>query len=101
MINTDHRERYDDFKIHASDYKFLNDEDRFLSCSRLFAIDPADIKKEVGTLNEADTRTLIEKIVASRNIPHDDKKDIIAELSNSIQTEGAENSFAKIGGFVL
>jgi hypothetical protein len=80
LINTEHRENYDDFRISASDYGFLNGVDRFLSCSRLFAFGPSKIKQKVGMLSEADTKTVIEKIGASGRIGAADKAVIRAEL---------------------
>ena len=80
FINTSHRDMYDDFKISASDYKFLNGVDRFLSCRSARALDARHIIREVGTLSVKDTETVIAKISASDTIPDGDREFILAEL---------------------
>ena len=85
LINTIHRKIYDDFKIRASDYGFLQGTDRFLSCSVFFDFDPPKLKQKVGVLSSADTKTVIEKIMASRTIAAMDKDIVLAELQKTLR----------------
>ena len=83
LINTSHRDLYNDFQISASDYPFLNGVDRFLSCHKLRMINPRQLIREVGALSQKDTETVIMKITASKTISEGDKAIVMAELRRS------------------
>ena len=82
LINTEHRSMYDDFKIEAKDYPFLQNEDRFVSCSKIHTFDFRRIIKSVGNLEIKDIKKIIEKIRNSRSIHKIDKDLILPELEN-------------------
>jgi len=84
LVNTAHRELYNDFQIKASDYAFLSGVDRFISCHKPKEISTSSLIQRVGTLSNTDTRTVIAKIKASRAIPENDKTVIISELSATL-----------------
>ena len=54
VINTDHRQMYDDFKINFKDYDFLNNQDRFIACSEMHTITPDRTIENGGKLNIED-----------------------------------------------
>ena len=83
LINTHHREMYNDFILKASDYGFLKGVDRFLSCYSPQPFKPAQLVKKVGTLSDADTRVLISKIKTARFIHKLLKAKILDELSKT------------------
>ena len=80
LINTHHRDEYDDFQINAENYDFLNGVDRFLSCREPRVIQPEKLLERVGTLSDADTKILYAKIETSKKIRKFDKLDILPEL---------------------
>jgi len=83
LINTHHRELYNDFLIKASDYGFLKGVDRFVSCRIPRPFTTAQLIKRVGTLSETDTRTMMKKIKASRFMRQAIKIKILDELSKT------------------
>ena len=84
LINTHHRELYNDFMIKASEYGFLNGVDRFISCRIPRPITTGQLIKKVGTLSEADTRTMMEKVKASRFMRNAVKEKILKELLKTL-----------------
>ena len=84
-INTRHNPGYHDFMIHASNYAFLEGEDRFIGCGFLFTLDAAKILRKVGFLNDVDAKTVYDKIRASPNILPADKKVVHSELWESFR----------------
>jgi len=85
-INTRHNPGYDDFQIHASSYEFLNGENRYLGCGKLFKLDCGKILRKVGLLNDFDTKIVYEKIRASGSISQAEIKTVLAELWASFKT---------------
>ena len=79
-INTRRNPAYNDFQILASNYDFLNGENRFLGCGKLFSLDAGKILRKVGNLNDMDAKTAYEQIRASTHIAEDDKKKVLSEL---------------------
>jgi len=61
LINTSHREMYDDFNIKSSDYDFLGGIDRFVSCSMIHEFSPDKIIKKRETLILTIWRELLTK----------------------------------------
>ena len=82
VINTDHRQMYDDFKIEAKNYPFLNAKDRFIACFKIHTIDPDRKIKTVGKLNIEDITKIITKIKNSKTIHKTDKDLILPEIEN-------------------
>jgi len=80
LINTRQNSEYDDFKILASNYDFLDGEDRWLGCVALIARRAEKLLRKVGELNDADTKTVYEKIRASQRISADEKNRVLPEL---------------------
>lgn len=80
-INTKHRDIYDDFEISSSDYKFLNSENRAVSCLKLHQLDSNRIIEKVGNLNRDDMLKIRDKIQNSRTIHKSDKDLVIPELN--------------------
>jgi len=84
LINTVHRPEYDDYRISAADYAFLNGKDRFVSYSVAFALEPASrIMREVGMLSQKDTLGLIALVEKSRRLQWDEKAAIVYELRST------------------
>lgn len=82
IINTEHREIYDDFRISANDYAFLRGIDRFVSCSRMFQFTQDKIVRKVGKLNYRDMLKLIDKVQNSEILDDTDKSSILPELTD-------------------
>jgi hypothetical protein len=80
LINTDHREMYDDFQIKSSDYAFLKDTDRFVCCSKMYRFSPDRIIKKTGNLNRSDMIKIIDKIQNSKILDKMEKNSVIPEL---------------------
>jgi len=86
LINTEHREKYDDFLLKASEYDFLNGVDRFLACHDPKVIKDEKLIRRVGTLSDVDAKTMYVKIRASTNIAPVEIKKVLAELWASFRT---------------
>lgn len=82
IINTEHREIYDDFKISATDYDFLKGLDRYVSCSSIFQFMPDKIIRKVGKLNYPDMLKLINKVQNSEVLDDAEKSAILPELTD-------------------
>jgi len=80
LINTSHREMYDDFEIKSSDYGFLGGINRFVCCSRIHAFSSDSIIKKVGNLSCDDMTKIADKIQKSRVLDKAEKDSIIPEL---------------------
>ena len=80
VINTEHRQMYDDFCIKSSEYPFLDGTDRYVACSRIHCFEAERLIKKVGSLSLADTKNLVEKIKKSRVIDKLEKNAILPEL---------------------
>lgn len=81
VINTLHREIYDDFEISAKDYSFLKNQNRFVSCSKILYIQNDKIKTfSLGKLNYKDILKIIDKIQNSKILETSEKYKILTEL---------------------
>jgi len=80
VINTRSNPDYDDFQIRASNYDFLNSEDRYLGCDALFELDAVKILRKVGVLNDFDAKIVYEKIRASTSISDETIQKVLSEL---------------------
>jgi len=80
LVNTIHRDEYNDFTIKASDYPFLKGKDRCVACLQWVAIPNDRLLRQVGTLSDADAKTVYEKVKASHKIRKSVKKEILDEL---------------------
>jgi hypothetical protein len=81
LINTSHRNIYDDFEIKSADYAFLKPKNRFVCCSELHEFKSDKIIKSVGNLNRGDMLKIIDKIQNSEYIKKKDKDSVVAELN--------------------
>lgn len=83
VINTEHREIYDDFGIKASDYPFLQGVDRFVCCSQIFQFDGGKLlngKMPVGQLKYTDMGKIISKIQTSEILDETERQSVLLEL---------------------
>ena len=80
LINTNHREMYDDFKIYADDYPFLNGDNRFISCSLIMHFDSNLINRCVGMLKYADILKIKSKIENSKTLTLKDINEVLPDL---------------------
>ena len=80
LINTSHRDIYDDFEIKSSEYAFLKSENRFVSCSKLYQFDSSKIIRSVGNLNRSDMAKIVDKIQNSESLKMAEKDFVILEL---------------------
>lgn len=81
VINTEHRQIYDDFEIKASDYPFLKGKDRFVCCASVHKFPPEKIISEsVGKLKYSDMLKIIDKIQNSKFLNQSEKNDILPDL---------------------
>ena len=81
VINTRHREMYDDFEIQSDNYGFLGGVNRFVCCSKLHEFDHSKILKKVGRLIYNDMQKIVDKIQASKTIDSIDKDAVIPGLA--------------------
>jgi len=79
-INTRHNPGYNDFQIQAANYDFLNGEDRYLGCGKLFKLDADKILRKVGVLNDFDAKIVYEKIRVSTSISDEEIQKVLSEL---------------------
>ena len=80
LINTSHREMYDDFEIKSSDYAFLENVNRFVCCSKMYEFGPDKVIEKVGNLNFGDMAKIIDKIQKSRVLDKMEKNSVIPGL---------------------
>ena len=81
VINSEHRQMYDDFEIKASDYQFLKGKNRFVSCAFVYKFPPEKIiSKSVGKLKYPDMLKIIDKIQNSKILDQSEKNDILPDL---------------------
>ena len=90
LINTNHREIYDDFEIKSSNYAFLENVNRFVCCSKMYEFDPGRIIRKAGNLNFDDMMKIIDKIQKSRVIGKKEKDSVIPAL-DKWQSENCVN----------
>jgi len=80
LINSDHREIYDDFEIASPIYTFTNYKNRFVCCSRTISFDTDRLIEKVGNFNRNDMIRILNKIQTSEILIDDNKESIITEL---------------------
>jgi len=80
MINTSHRDIYDDFEIESSEYVFLKSINRFVCCSEMFYVSPDKILRSVGNLNRNDMLKIVNKIQNSKIMGDIEKDSVLPEL---------------------
>jgi len=80
LINTHHRDMYEDFEIKAADYEFLNSVDRFVCCSKLWHFDSTEIETKVGNLSRDDMLKLIDTVQKSKKLSGGEKKLIVTNV---------------------
>jgi hypothetical protein len=80
IINTDHREMYDDFEIKSSDDAFLEHKNRFVSCLKLYQSDSIKIHKHVGNLYREDMLKIVDKIQNSKVLDKTEKDSVLPEI---------------------
>lgn len=80
IINTNHREAYDDFEIRSSNYDFLKSKNRFVSCVKLYGADSIKLIKRVGNLYRDDMLKVADKIQNSDVLDEIEKAAVLPEL---------------------
>jgi len=80
IINTNHREIYDDFEIKSSDYEFLGSENRFVSCVKIYGSDSIKLLRHVGNLSRDDMIKIVDKIQNSKVLDEIEKEAVLPEL---------------------
>jgi len=84
VINTEHRQIYDDFEIKAKDYPFLKNVNRFVCCSQIYHFDQSRFlnnKIPVGQLKYQDIVKIIDKIQKSEILDETDQSAVLLELN--------------------
>ncbi|GBU21173.1 hypothetical protein R80B4_01062 [Fibrobacteres bacterium R8-0-B4] len=81
VINSNHRDKYDDFEIKSADYAFLNSMNRLVCCSETYTFNNAEIIKKVGNLNRNDMVKIVEKIINSKILSDMEKNTVLPELN--------------------
>jgi len=97
VINSEHREMYDDFKIEVSNYSFL-EKDRFVACRMAYEVKDESLIKKVGNLNYEDMTKILNKIQNSKLIEETERDSIAFELEGWLKyyTENKlKNKFGK------
>ncbi len=84
VINSNHRDRYDDFEIKSADYAFLNSMDRFVCCSETYTFNNDEIIKKVGNLNRSDMIKIVDKIRNSKILSVMEQNLVLPELNKWI-----------------
>ncbi len=79
LINTENRLMYDCVEILYSKYQFLNDKNRFVSCSRFFEL-PMDNNIVKGKLDEEDILKLYHKVQQSKRLSPSEKQRFILNV---------------------
>jgi len=81
IINTNHREIYDDFEIKSSDYNFLGSKNRFVSCVKMYGSDSIKLLRHVGNLYREDMIKIVDKIQNSNVLDEIEKDSVVLELN--------------------
>jgi len=79
LINSEHREMYDDFKICASDYDFLK-QDSYVGCSEIIVLEKELIIRKAGSMKYEDMLRILEKIRNPRHMSKQDREEVAIEL---------------------
>ena len=97
LINSEHREMYDDFKINVSDYDFLR-QDSYVGCSEVVVLKKESIIRKVGSMKYNDMLKILEKIRGPKHISKPDRAEIVLELEewmSNYQENKLKNKFNK------
>jgi hypothetical protein len=81
FLNKSHRDMYNDFKIYASNYDFLESVDRFVACSTLHKFDQDRLIKKVGNLTRDDMLIILNKVKNYKRMDEAEKDKFIPELN--------------------
>ncbi|MDR1812260.1 MAG: hypothetical protein LBQ87_05495 [Candidatus Fibromonas sp.] len=79
VINSNHREMYDDFEIEASNYSFLS-HDSYVCCHKTYILSEEFIVSKLGNINHGDMMKILDKIQNSRRIAEEERDTIALEL---------------------
>ena len=90
LINTDNRKMYECVPILAVNYPFLNGEDRYVSCSRLFRyIPPHKVEDNKCPLRREDVQAIRNRVENSFVLEQEHINKILLALDNWLRTEPA------------
>ena len=88
LINTDNRTMYECIPILAVNYQFLNGQDRYVSCSRLFLyISPYEIKDNKCPLRRDDVLAIRDKVEKSHILEQEHINKILLALDNWLNNQ--------------
>jgi len=91
LINSEHREMYDDFKISASNYSFLG-EDKYVGCSEAHELKEEHIIKKCGVIDYDDMAKILDKVKKSKHLDEAIIEIITYELEKWLEQKNyAEN----------
>jgi hypothetical protein len=89
LINSDHREIYDDLKI--SNYDFLK-HDSYVGCSKAHEFEKELIKERIGAIDYDDMAKILDKVKKSKHLDDATIETISYELETWLEQENyAEN----------
>jgi len=97
LINSEHREMYDDFKISVSDYDFLK-RDSYVGCSEFVVLGRESIIRRVGSMKYNDMLKILEKMREPKHISKPGRTEIALELEewmSNYQENKLKNKFNK------
>jgi len=80
LINRFDIKKYDGFEIKKSDYAFLDQDIRYVGCSRVYDFGKDRILRKVGNLTYNDMKRILEKIRNSKFITAEEKDVIVPKL---------------------
>jgi len=83
LINSEHREMYDDFEIKVSDYDFLK-QDSYVGCAEAIVLEKKRIIKKVGSMKYEDMLKILEKIRKPKHIAKPNRAEMVLELETWI-----------------
>ena len=88
LVNTDNRTIYECVPILAANYPFLNGQDRYVSCSRLFKYTPpSEIKDNKCPLRSEDVQAIRDKVESSHVLEQEYINKILLALDNWLKNE--------------
>ncbi|MCL2282182.1 MAG: hypothetical protein FWC26_02580 [Fibromonadales bacterium] len=91
LINSEHREMYDDFKISALNYSFL-ENDSYVGCSEAFELKEELIIKKCGVIDYNDMVKILDKVKKSEHLDEAVIEIIVQEFERWLKQESyAEN----------
>lgn len=80
IINSEHREIYDDLEVDSCDYPFFDGKSRFVGCSRLHHFSADKIIKAVGCLYREDMMNIRDKIRDSKVLDKHEKSIVLCQI---------------------